>query len=254
VDLYGGIPDMDEIRRVSKANGLFILEDAAEAIGATFQGQPAGSLGDAGVFSFHGSKTLTAGEGGMLLVRDKALYDRALMLRDHGREPGGRLFWNLEVGQKYKMSSLQAALAWAQMNRLGELMARKREAFGWYRERLGHVEGIQLNAEPEGTQNAYWMVTVVLDRSFGWEKEALGLALQAEGIDTRPFFYPLSAMPAFASDGRTLEARGRNPVAYAISPYGLNLPSSLSLTEAQADFVCRKLVDLLHRGPRKSDP
>lgn len=254
VDLYGGIPDMDEIRRIAERHGIFVLEDAAEAIGATYRGCPAGGLGDAGVFSFHGSKTLTAGEGGMLLLRDKSLFDRAQMMRDHGREPGGRPFWNIEVGQKYKMSSLQAALAWAQLNRLGELTARKQEAFSWYRERLGQEAGLHLNAEPKDTRNAFWMVTVVLDPALGWEKESLGRALQAEGIDTRPFFYPLSAMPAFASERRTLEARERNPVAYAISPYGLNLPSSLSLTEAQVDFVCRTLVDFLRRGPRKSDP
>ena len=250
VDLYGGIPDMDAIGSIAARAGIFVLEDAAEAVGATYSNRPAGSLGDAGVFSFHGSKTLTAGEGGLLLLRDPALHQRVLMLRDHGRELGGRVFWNIEVGQKYKMSSLQAAMASAQMERLDELVARKREAFGWYRDRLFGYPGLRLNTEPEGIRNAYWMVTVVLDSALGWNKEQLAAALGEAGIDTRPFFHPLSAMPAFEDDARTLEARRRNPVAYALSPYGLNLPSSLSLKEEQVDFVCRTLLGLLESGPR----
>lgn len=245
VDLYGGFPDMDAIRTIARRHGIAVIEDAAQAIGGVYRGRPAGSLGDFGVFSFHGSKTLTAGEGGMLLCRTAEHHQRAQMLRDHGREPGGRLFWNLEVGHKYKMSSLQAALAWAQMQRLPELIGRKREAFGWYQARLGGLPGLRLNHEPEGTLNAYWMATVLLDPGRGWDKERLGAALAEKGIDTRPLFYPLSAMPAFESHARTLEARTGNPVAYALAPYGLNLPSSLSLTEEEADHVCRALLDLL---------
>jgi perosamine synthetase len=145
---------------------------------------------------------------------------------------------------------MQAALASAQMERLDELIARKREAFGWYRNRLAGRLGLSLNAEPEGILNAYWMVTVILDPAFGWDKERLAAALGARGIDTRPFFYPLSAMPAFEANPRTLEARIRNPVAYRLSPWGINLPSSLSLTEAQVDLICRTLLEFLAAPPR----
>lgn len=245
VDLYGGFPDMDAIRSIAGRHGISVIEDAAQAVGADYHGKPAGGLGDFGVFSFHGSKTLTAGEGGLLLCRTAEHYQRAQMLRDHGREPGGRLFWNLEVGQKYKMSSMQAALAWAQMKRLPELVSRKREAFQWYRARLEGRPGLRLNMETDGTRNSYWMASVVLDPSLGWEKERLGAALARHGIDTRPFFYPLSAMPAFEGHARTLEARERNRVAYGLAPYGLNLPSSLRLTEEEVDFICRTLSDLL---------
>lgn len=245
VDLYGGFPDMDAIRAIAERHGLAVIEDAAQAVGATFRGRPAGSLGDFGVFSFHGSKTLTAGEGGLLLCQDAALHQRVLTLRDHGREPGGRLFWNLEVGHKYKMSSMQAALAWAQLQRLPDLIARKREAFAWYRARLEGHKGIRLNAEPAGIFNAYWMASIVLDPSLGWDKERLGTALAERGIDTRPFFYPLSALPAFEAQAQGRLYAARNPAAYALGPYGLNLPSSLSLTEAQADYVCRELLRIL---------
>jgi perosamine synthetase len=248
VDLYGGFPDMDAIREIAGHHGIAVVEDAAQAIGAVYRGQPAGSLGDFGVFSFHGSKTLTAGEGGILLGRSPEHQARAQVMRDHGREPGGRMFWNLEVGQKYKMSSLQAAMAWAQLERLPELVARKREAFGWYSRRLNGRQGLRLNAEPEGILNGYWMATIILDSGSAWDKETLGKALGEHGIDTRPIFYPLSAMPAFEGHEQTREARVRNGVAYRLSPRGLNLPSSLSLTEEEAEFVCTTLLELLAHG------
>src|SRR5439155_2217506 len=114
VDLYGGMPDWDALRAVAEKHGIFVIEDAAEAVGSEYKGRRAGAFGDAGVFSFHGSKTLTTGEGGMLVTNDEELYRRALFLRDHGRQPGDHMFFNTEVAYKYKMSSLQAALGLAQ--------------------------------------------------------------------------------------------------------------------------------------------
>src|SRR5262249_26716 len=113
VDLYGGMPDMEAIRAVARQFGIAVIEDAAEAIGSEFRGRRAGRVGDIGVFSFHGSKTLTTGEGGMLVTNDDAVHARVLALRDHGRPPGDRAFWNTEVAYKYKMSALQAALGLA---------------------------------------------------------------------------------------------------------------------------------------------
>jgi perosamine synthetase len=233
VDLYGGMPDLDPLLDLAAARGFAVIEDAAEAAGATYRGRPAGSFGATSVFSFHGSKTLTTGEGGMLLTDDDAIRDRVLFLRDHGRRPGDSLFWNTEVAYKYKMTSLQAALGLAQLERLGELIARKREAFGWYRDELGGVPGVTLNAEPEGTRNAYWMVTAVWEAGLGLDKAEVAKALAARGVDTRPFFHPLSSLPAYASTPGVAEARERNRVAYDLSPRAINLPSALSLTREQ---------------------
>jgi perosamine synthetase len=250
VDLYGGMPDYDAIRRIATRHGFAVVEDAAEAIGAESGGRRAGSLGDTGVFSFHGSKTLTTGEGGLLVTADERLFRRILHLRDHGREPGDRFFRNTDVGFKYKMSSMQAALGLAQLERVEELIARKRQIFGWYRDRLSGVGGLRLNAEPAGTRNAYWMVTAVWDASHGVPKERMQMALDAEGIDARPFFYPLSALPAYRGAPGVAECKSRNPVAHDLSSRALNLPSALNLTEDQVDRVCTTFCRLLLGGLR----
>jgi perosamine synthetase len=245
VDLYGGMPDMDAIVALARRRNIAVIEDAAQAAGGLYKGRPAGSLGDVGVFSFHGSKTLTTGEGGMLVTNRRDVYDRATVLRDHGRIPGEKMFWNGEVAYKYKMSSMQAALGLAQLERLEELIARKREAFAWYREELDGVAGVILNAEAEGTRNVYWMVTVILDATLGIEKEPLMAKLKERGIASRPFFYPLSSLPAYAGQAEAERARQRNRVSYALSPWGVNLPSALSLSREQVRRVCDVLEEIL---------
>ena len=161
VDLYGGMPDMTAILEIANRYQIPIIEDAAEAIGSEFNGKKAGSFGDTGVFSFHGSKTLTTGEGGMLVTNREDIYQRVLFLRDHGRKPGDKLFYNTEVGYKYKMSSMQAALGLAQLERIEELVDRKRQIFSWYQAELDFIPGVSLNYEPPNTKNTYWMVTVI---------------------------------------------------------------------------------------------
>ncbi|HLJ95097.1 MAG TPA: DegT/DnrJ/EryC1/StrS family aminotransferase [Gemmataceae bacterium] len=246
VDLYGGMPDWDAIRQVARDHGVAVIEDAAEAIGSEFHGRRAGSLGDTGVFSFHGSKTLTTGEGGLLATDREDLHRRVLFLRDHGRPPGDKMFYNTEVAFKYKMSSLQAALGLAQLERVEELVARKRQIFGWYRERLEGVPGLTLNAEPAGTKNSYWMVTVLLDDPDCRSKSDWMAALAEHGIDTRPFFHPLSSLPAYRDLPQAEEAAARNRHAYGVGRRGLNLPSGLNLTEQKVEYVCKVLTSL-HR-------
>ncbi len=245
VDLYGGMPEMDAIRAIADRHGIAVIEDAAEAIGSEYRGRRAGSLGDVGVFSFHGSKTLTTGEGGMLVTDDDGLHHRVLTLRDHGRPPGDRAFWNTEVAFKYKMSAMQAALGLAQLDRIDELVARKRQVFDWYRCRLAEAQGLTLNAEPAGTKNSYWMTTLILASPLGQTKEDMLARLAARSIDCRPFFYPLSSLPAFAESAQALAAQQRNRVSYRLSPWGLNLPSALSLTEWQVDEVCREIKKIV---------
>jgi perosamine synthetase len=246
VDLYGGIPDMDAIREVAARHGVAVIEDAAEAVGAEYKGRKAGSLGDVGVFSFHGSKTMTTGEGGMLVTDRQDLLDRVLVLRDHGRAPGDRMFFNAEVGHKYKMSSLQAALGLAQLERVEELIERKRQIFAWYADRLRGVADLTLNHEPAGVKNAYWMVTVL--RPFGPPKEELIHALWDRGIDTRPFFHPLSSLPAYRDCPTAADARRRNTTSYRISRTGVNLPSGFNLTEETVDRVVEALKSVLGRA------
>lgn len=247
VDLYGGVPNYDAILEIAKTHGIHVIEDAAEAVGSRYSGRNAGTFGAASVFSFHGSKTLTTGEGGMIVTDDDDLVQRIYFLRDHGRPPFDREFFNTEVAFKYRMSSVQAALGLAQLRRVDELVAKKRSIFGWYSSRLGHEDGIALNAEPPGTTNSYWMSTVVLDPRLGVTAKQLRAALDERGIDTRPFFHPLSSLPAYASTAAL--ASTSNPIAYRIAPYGVNLPSALSLTEEDVDLVCTAVKQILAAAP-----
>jgi perosamine synthetase len=253
VDLYGGVPDYDSIHEVAHRHGIAVIEDAAQAIGSEYRGRRAGSFGATGVFSFHGSKTLTTGEGGMLVTDDEAVLQRVQMLRDHGRKPGDPMFWNLEVGYKYKMSSLQAALGLAQLERIDELVARKRQIFSWYDEQLAGLAELTLNAEPQDTRNSFWMVTVIVRAEKGLRKEELIRHFGEHGVDCRPFFHPLSSLPAFAGHPGAASARTRNRIAYALAPFGVNLPSGMDMTVDKVRYVCTVLKELLDASPRTRD-
>jgi perosamine synthetase len=245
VDLYGNMPRMSEILAIAKAHNIPVIEDAAEAIGSKYNGQYAGTFGDIGVYSFHGSKTLTTGEGGMLMTNDDEIYQRVQILRDHGRHPGDFTFFNQEVAYKYKMTSMQAALGLAQWNRLEELVAIKRKIFQWYHDRLKNVAGLTLNPEPAHVRNSYWMVTAVFDESLDLRKDQLITLLAQQKIDTRPFFHPLSSLPAYDEYPTAENAMNANTVAYDLSPRGINLPSGYHMTEVLVDRVCQSLIQIL---------
>jgi perosamine synthetase len=245
VDLYGSMPPLDQIRSLADERGLLLIEDAAEALGSTLNGRAAGSFGHVGVYSFHGSKTLTTGEGGMLVTDDETLFERILFLRDHGRSRGDKMFWNAEVAFKYKMSSIQAALGLAQLERLSELVGLKRRIFQWYSEELrDSAPWITLNAEPLGTLNSYWMVTAILPSRPANEKETVIRTLAERGIDTRPFFYPLSTIPAYQALPAAAVARREHHRAHRISQYGINLPCALRLEREDVAIVARSLREL----------
>ena len=245
VDLYGNMPEMNEIQRVAKEHGLVVIEDAAQAIGSEYKGRKAGTFGDTGVFSFHGSKTLTTGEGGMLVTNREDIYQRALFLRDHGRIPGNKMFWNGEVAYKYKMSNMQAALGLAQLERIEELLGRKQQIFAWYQRELLGQDGIILNHQPPEVKHTFWMVTVILKEKYPVAKEQVIEAMSERGVDCRPFFYPLSSLPAYAHLTQAHQARSRNRISYQLSPCGINLPSGLNLKEEDVCMVSRTLMESL---------
>jgi perosamine synthetase len=157
------------------------------------------------------------------------------------------------VAFKYKMTALQAALGRAQLERVEELLERKRQIYGWYAERLRSAAGIALMASEGEKGIVWWMVTIQLDPSLGWDKDQLQSALAHEGIDTRPGFRPLSSLPAYADSPQSSAARSRNATAYAIDRYYLNLPSAMSLTEEDVDRVCTALANALSMPWSSSD-
>ena len=183
----------------------------------------------------------------MLATDDGALFDRVLFLRDHGRNPGDRFFLNSEIAFKYRMSAVQAALGVAQMERVDELIARKRAIFAWYRARLAGVNGVTLNAEPPDTINSYWMVTAILDPSLGLDKFTLMAELDKRNIDSRPFFSPLSSLPAFADRAEAKRFVTPADRGARIAKTGVNLPSGYNLNEDLVDVVCSALREIIAR-------
>ena len=245
VDLYGNMPSYDEIEKIAKENNLFLIEDAAEAIGSQYKGKRAGSFGDVGVFSFHGSKTLTTGEGGMLVTQRDDVYERALFLRDHGRSPKDVSFFNRQVAFKYKASSMQAALGYGQLNRIEELVEKKRELFFLYQKYLEPFSDyLSLNTTAGEVFNSFWMVTAIFNRKKKIEKEKIIEKMNRKNISCRPFFYPLSSLPAY-SELQDANYNIQNKVSYEISPYGINLPSALSLQEEDIKYVCSTLMNIV---------
>jgi perosamine synthetase len=241
VDLYGNMPRMAELQAIADKHGLFLIEDAAEAVGSTLQGTKAGQFGIGSVFSFHRTKTMTTGEGGMLLLDDDRLFERCTILRDHGRHPGSATYLNEEVAYKYMPFNVQAALGYAQFQRIGELVAKKRWILNSYKEKLADLPDVEFNIEPADVVNGAWITAMVPGASYGLDKHELMQRLAKVGVPSRPFFYPLSSLPAYPCAEEVY--RARNPVAYDISSRGINLPGAMNLTEQQIDFVC----DGIHR-------
>ncbi len=227
VHLYGNLCDMDRLLAIGEAYGIPVIEDAAEAIGSIYHGKRAGSMGKFGTFSFHGTKTLTTGEGGMFVTNDTVIYETVLTLSNHGRARGQtRQFWPDMVGFKYKMSNLQAAIGCAQMERIEELICRKREIFTYYRDTLAEAPLIRMNPEHPNTVNGAWMPTVVFAPETGVTREKLLAAFDAENVDARVFFWPLSSLPIF-------EPASENLVAWEIPERAINLPSYHEITNAE---------------------
>ncbi len=231
VHLYGNLCDMDRLLAIGEKHGIPVIEDAAEAIGSVYHGKRAGSMGRFSAFSFHGTKTITTGEGGMFVTNDADLYEHVLTLSNHGRARGQtKQFWPDRVGFKYKMSNIQEAIGCAQMERINELTSRKREILAAYRKKLAGLEGISINPEPKGTVNGAWMPTVVFDPETGVTREKLQTAFAAENVDARVFFWPLSSLSMFNS-----VRSNRN--AWSIPERAINLPSYHEMSVDEIDCV-----------------
>lgn len=238
VHLYGNLCDMDALLAIGARHGIPIIEDAAEAIGSVYRGQRAGSMGAFGAFSFHGTKTLTTGEGGMFVTDDPALFERVLTLSNHGRaREQTKQFWPDMVGYKFKMSNIQAAIGCGQIERVVELTDRKRSILSYYRSRLQSKPGLQLNPEPQHVLNGAWMPTVVFAAGMGVSREMLQQAFKASGIDARVFFHPLSSLSMF-------KPQTQNSIAWDIPTRSINLPSYHDMTQGDMDDVIAVIANL----------
>jgi perosamine synthetase len=234
VHLYGQPADMDAIMALAERHGLIVIEDAAEAAGALYKGRPCGSIGHAGTFSFFSNKVITTGEGGMVVFRDDRAAERARRLRDHGMNPARR-YWHDEVGFNYRLTNLQAAIGCAQLEQLDGFITRKLAIAAAYRSRLARIDGLRLPAEIQGMRNSHWMISIIaeLERA-GLDRDSFMARLAKAGIETRPLFYPLHAMPPY----REFAGNRAFPHATRLSANGLSLPSGVTLTDGQVDYIC----------------
>lgn len=230
VHLYGNLADLAALKTLADRHGLLFIEDAAEAFGSIYNGVRAGATADFGIFSFHGTKTMTTGEGGIFVTSCQDLYEKVLTLNAHGRAPGQtKQFWSEVIGYKYKMSNLQAAIGCAQLQRADELVAGKRRVFQTYQRLLGDLP-FSMNPEPEGCINGYWMPTIVADEDLPFDRDKVLEAFKANDIDGRVFFWPVSSLPMF-------EGCPQNSVSYSLCPRALNLPSYHDLTDEEMERV-----------------
>ena len=231
---YGNVAKMDEIIAIGKKYKIDIIEDAAEAIGSEYKNQKVGSIADFGVISLHGTKTLTSGEGGAIFCKRKDLVDKITIIESQGRNSSRKAdFWVDEIGLKYKMSNIQAALGLAQFERADDLIKKKIQIFNWYKENLKPFSDIFLNPKPAWVKNSYWLPTIIFGKSWNFnldKRNRLLNNLNKKDIALRPIFYPVSSFPMYKDCPN-------NVVSQDIYKRGINLPSYFEMIEDDTKYV-----------------
>ena len=242
VHLYGHPADMDPILTLASQHNLFVIEDAAEAHGARYKGRLVGSIGDIGCFSFYGNKIVTTGEGGMLTMNRKEWYEKALLMRDHGMDKNRR-YWHEVIGFNYRLTNLQAAIGVAQMEKIDQILRKRSQLAEIYNENLRDISEIVLPPSAPWAHPVCWLYSLLIDdNKTDISRDAFMTELLKAGIDTRPFFYPLTDMPLYRHKGKT-------PIHYAIankiSYQGFSLPSSVKLTEQDLLRICNQIRNII---------
>jgi perosamine synthetase len=241
VHIYGQPARIDEIKEISTAHGVFVIEDCAEALGATYKGRRVGLDGDCTCFSFFANKSITTGEGGMVVFKDAGLAKRARILRDHGMNPQKR-YWHDLAGFNFRMTNMQAAVGVAQMERIDELLNRKRSIFRAYDALLSGQKNVVLLPANDWSENSSWLYTIVLNGFDGDVRDQLITNLGYRGIDARPGFYPLHQMNPYREFGH-----GTYPVSSYLSQNSVSLPSSYGLSNEEIHHIVEIFADELSK-------
>lgn len=246
VHLYGHPCDMDAILDTAKDHDLYVIEDAAEAHGAEYKGKKVGSFGDISCFSFYGNKIITTGEGGMCLTDNEELAQKMRILRDHGMDPQKK-YWHSIIGFNYRMTNLQAAIGVAQMEKIDQFIKKKRQIAHWYRDGfkdLANQKSITLHPEMPWAKCVYWMYSILVEDMFGISRDELIQLLEKEGIETRPFFYPIHILPPYKIYG------GSSNISETLSLRGMNLPSHPALKNKDIEYIveaCTKIAEKVNK-------
>ncbi len=241
VHLYGQCADIDAILEACNLYGVTLIEDAAEALGATYQGRHAGTFGKTGIYSFNGNKIITTSGGGMLVSKDEDLVEKARFLSQQARDSAPH-YEHTQIGYNYRMSNILAAIGRGQLKVLDERIEAKRDIFAYYQEALGDLPGVEFMPEVYYGRCTRWLTCLAIDPAkFGLDRETVRLALESENIEARPVWKPMHLQPAF----KGCEYVG-GEVAEELFHRGLCLPSGTAMTSDELDRVisvilsCRK--------------
>jgi perosamine synthetase len=238
VHLYGNPCEMDKILKIGKKHKLYIIEDAAEAHGALYKNKPVGSFGIASSFSFFGNKTITTGEGGIVVTDSAQLYQKINLLKNQGQHQDDPRYYHRVMGYNYRLTNLQAAIGLAQLKNANKLINAKNKINRWYKKYLTPVvekKIIAFQQPTPSTRPSYWMTAVQLLK---FKPELLAKKLKPFGIQTRPFFVPLNRLPY-------IKTAGRYPASESLHQQGLILPSASELKEKDIQFISHKIIKIL---------
>ena len=226
VHLYGMPCDMDPIMKIAKKHNLYVIEDAAEAHGAEYDGQKVGSIGDIGCFSFFGNKVITTGEGGMCTTNSRILKERIDSFKSQGVD-GKKVYWHEVIGFNFRMTNLQAAIGLAQLEQIDSFLKIREDNAKIFENELRGLKDVDWMPKIKHGKQIYWAYLITSKN-----KDKIAEALKAEEIDSRPLFYPVTFMPDYKSDEKF-------PVAEKLNKIGLHLPSSVKLTHEEIEKICK---------------
>jgi dTDP-4-amino-4,6-dideoxygalactose transaminase len=242
VDVFGQPADMDAIHRVAETHNLKVIEDSCEALGATYKGRQAGTLGDFGVFAFYPNKQITTGEGGVIVTDDGEAAGIMRALRNQGRAPGDTWLSHTHLGYNYRIDEMSAALGRAQMSRLDELLTKREQVAAWYEARLSEIPGVEVPyVEPSTTRMSWFVYVIRFDKRLN--RDAIAKKMDALGVPVRPYFLPIHLQPYMAD--RFGWREGDFPVTEDLGRRGLAVPFSGVMSEDQVEAVCQAIREVL---------
>jgi perosamine synthetase len=237
VHTYGNMCDMDSLNRLVASRAIPLIEDAAEALGSCCRGRPAGTCSRIGIYSFHATKTITTGEGGMVVTDDEELFHRMQLYRSHGMSRDVRYYWHEVPGHNFRLTNFQAAMGCAQFMHFAEIKESRASLQRHYQERLQAKDGIILQKFEESVTPVLWAMAVRLDpASFPQGRDQVLRQMRDRGIECRPGFYAASQQPLYRAP--------RLPICEDLAQQVLSLPCYVGLQEEQVDYICQTLLEL----------
>jgi perosamine synthetase len=235
VPLYGHPCDMNPIMNIARSHNLYVVEDAAEALGSEYKSRKCGSIADISTFSFYGNKIITTGEGGMVTTNNDDLAVRIRLLKGQGMDPSKR-YWFPLLGYNYRMTNIQAALGLAQLENIDIFLKKRRKIAQWYNDNLKGIPGIILPTEKNYATHSYWMYSILIEEEYGKDRNKVMQLLAKNGIETRPFFYPMHVMPVYKDNNLS-----NLNIAESVASKGINLPTFYELKETDVMYIAALL-------------